>query len=154
MENHRSKIEDYGVVMEGMGLSPVAARVFVYLLFSQQDQATFEDMVSYFKVSKSAISNALKFLLAVNMIESKTVGGQRKRYFHINFKKMLDQQEMTSRFKNYCLMLDDIRASRGLEDEFAQELNNVSSLYKMMIVEFPIILERWRQIKMHNNKAV
>ncbi|WP_051350366.1 GbsR/MarR family transcriptional regulator [Dyadobacter alkalitolerans] len=153
MENHRDKIELYGVVMEGMGLSPVAARVFVYLLFSHQDQATFDDMVSYFKVSKSAISNALKFLMAVNMIESKTIGGQRRRYFHVNFKKMLDQQEMTSRFKSYSAMLDDIASSRGQDDEFAKELANASSLYKMMIVEFPIILERWKQLNIHNRKA-
>lgn len=138
--------------MEGMGLSPVAARVYVYLLFTNQEQATFNEMVSYFKVSKSAISNALKFLMAVNMIESRTIGGQRKRYFHINFKKMLDHQEMTSRFKNYSLMLDDIRSSRGQDDEFGQELANVSSLYKLMIVEFPIILERWKQLNMHNSK--
>lgn len=152
MENHRGKIEQYGVVMEGMGLGPVAARVFVYLLFSQQDQATFDDMVSYFKVSKSAISNALKFLTAVNMIESKTIGGQRRRYFHINFKKMLDQQEMTSRFKSYSSMLDDIASSRGQDDDFTRELANASSLYKMMIVEFPIILERWKQLNLQNQK--
>lgn len=153
MEKYRSKIEKHGVMMESMGLSPVAARVFVYLLFNQQDQATFDDMVNYFNVSKSAVSNALKFLLAVSMIESKTIGGQRKRYFYINFKKMLDQQEMTSRFQNYCLMLDDIRSSRGLDDDFAHELTNVSSLYKMMIVEFPIILERWKNINIQNNKT-
>jgi DNA-binding transcriptional regulator GbsR (MarR family) len=133
--------------MESMGLTPVAARIFVYLLFCQQEQATFEEMVSYFKVSKSATSNAIKLLTVSNMVESKTIGGQRKRYFRVTFGKMLDLQEMTARFQIYYRMLDDIRQSRAQEDEFTQELADVSNLYKMMMVEFPIILERWRKMK-------
>ncbi|WP_460972891.1 GbsR/MarR family transcriptional regulator [Spirosoma migulaei] len=153
MEAYRQKIEQYGVVMESMGLTPVAARIFVYLLFSQLEQATFEALISYFSVSKSAVSVALKMLSSVNMVDSKTVGGQRKRYFRVNFEKMLDQQEMTARFQIYSTMLDDVRKSRSRDDEFANELLNVSSFYKMMIVEFPIIFERWKRLTTLDNQT-
>ena len=138
--------------MESMGLTPVAARVFVYLLFCPPDQGTFEQIVKYFNVSKSAVSVALKMLSAVNMVESKTIGGQRKRYFRVNFEKMLDQQEMTARLQTYHIMLDDIRQSRNRDDAFAQELEKVSSFYKMMMIEFPIIFERWKRMVQLNHQ--
>lgn len=131
--------------MEGMGLAPVAARVFIYLLFSPDHKATFDDFVKYFEVSKSAVSNALKMLVATNMVEAKTTGGQRKRYFSTNFQRMLSEDAMASKFKIFYNMLDDIRISRGVEDDFASELENVSTLYKMLLVELPIIIDRWKR---------
>lgn len=146
MEQHREKIEEHGSMMEKMGLPPVAARIFIYLLLSPDHGATFEDIVSYFKVSKSAVSNALKMLTTTKMAEYKTIGGKRKRYFYINFASMFNEEYMTSRFAIFSNMLDDIQKVRGVEDEFSVELNNVSKLYKMLLIEFPIIIERWKKI--------
>ncbi len=152
MEQHRQKIEQYGVMMEKMGLSPVAARVFIYLLLSPDHGATFEDLVDYFKVSKSAVSGALKMLTNTNMADSKTVGGQRKRYFNVTFNFMLDESLITSKFKMMYFMLDDIRVSRGIKDDFSQRLEDISMLYKMLLAEVPIIVERWKKMISLNNK--
>jgi DNA-binding transcriptional regulator GbsR (MarR family) len=145
LEQHRDQIEQYGSIMEKMGLTPVAARVYVYLLLSPEEGATFEDMVSYFKVSKSAISNALKMLTSTSMAEYKTVGGQRKRYFFVNFKSMFSEKNLTARFKVISDMLEEIKAVRNIDDGFAKELDRAALLYKMMLVEFPIIFERWKR---------
>lgn len=146
LEKYRIKIEQHGAVMEGMGLAPVAARIFVYLLLSPDHKGTFEDLVNYFKVSKSAVSNALKLLASTHMIEAKTIGGgKRKRFFSVNFEIMFNEALLVSKFKIFYNMLDDIRVSRDIEDDFAGELVNVSSLYKMLLVEFPIIIERWKR---------
>ncbi|WMJ73703.1 hypothetical protein RCC89_11085 [Cytophagaceae bacterium ABcell3] len=146
MEQHREKIEHYGVIMEGMGLSPVAARVFVYLLLSPNQLVTFDDLVNYFNVSKSAISNAIKWLTTSQMIEAKTIGGQRKRYFSADFKVFYNEQQMSQKFSLMHTLLDDVRATRGLDDEFGKELDNISTLYKMLMVEIPIIIERWKRM--------
>lgn len=140
--------------MEKMGLAPVAARVYVYLLLCTEPGATFEDLVNYFKVSKSAVSNALKMLTSGDMCDSKTIGGQRKRYFFVNFENTFNEKNMTARFKIVSDMLEDIRAIRNIDDDFANELNNASLLYKMLLVEMPIIFERWkRTIEMDKKKA-
>lgn len=145
MEKHRKKIEEYAVSMEKMGLTPVAARVFVYLLFGKEPGATFEDLVSYFKVSKSAVSNALKMMSSVNMVESKTIGGQRKRYFFVNFSSMFNEAYMTNKMRVFAHMLSDIKKLRSKEDAFSQELDNTALLYNMLLVELPIMLERWQR---------
>jgi DNA-binding transcriptional regulator GbsR (MarR family) len=131
--------------MEAMGLTPVAARVFVYLLLSEQHQATFEQMVEYFAVSKSAISNALKMLEAVKMVDAKTIGGQRKRYFSVSIKTMFSEDYLSKKIKEFYTILDDVRNSRQANDEFNDELEEISSLYKMMLFEIPLILERWKR---------
>ena len=37
LEKHRNKIEEHGTVMEKMGMTPVASRIYVYLLLSPED---------------------------------------------------------------------------------------------------------------------
>lgn len=131
--------------MEAMGLTPVASRVFVYLLLSEQHQATFEHMVEYFGVSKSAISNALKMLEAVKMVDAKTIGGQRKRYFSVSMKTMFSEDYLSRKIKEFYTILDDARNIRQANDELNDELEDISSLYKMMLFEIPLILERWKR---------
>lgn len=131
--------------MENMGLSPVAARIFIYLLLSEQHQATFEQMVGYFGVSKSAVSNALKMLEAALMVEAKTIGGQRKRYFSISMHNMFSEAALSQKIKEFYTILDDIRSMRKVDDDFNAELEDISELYKMMLFEIPLILERWKR---------
>ncbi|MFC3196749.1 GbsR/MarR family transcriptional regulator [Parapedobacter deserti] len=151
MEHFRNKIEQHAKTIEEMGLSPVPARVYIYLLFSDPPGATFEEMVNYFGISKSAISNALKMLQTVGMIDSRTFSGKRRRYFYVNFERTFNQQFMTSRFMKMKQMLDDIRAVRNKDDGFSKDMEHASLLYKMLLVELPIVLERWeRTIKLED----
>lgn len=131
--------------MENLGLTPVAARVYIYLLLCEGHQATFEQIVDYFRVSKSAVSNAIKMLESAKMISAKTVGGQRKRYFSANVTSMFNEESLTARIKMFFEILDETRSIRETNDELNQELEDVSLLYKMMLVELPLILERWRR---------
>lgn len=131
--------------MENLGLTPVAARVYVYLLLCEGHQATFEQIVEYFGVSKSAVSNAIKMLEATKMISAKTMGGQRKRYFSANVVSMFNEDTFTAKIKVFFHTLDEIRSIRQTDDELNQELEEVSMLYKMMLVEMPLIFERWKR---------
>lgn len=145
LEKYRDRIEKLSVAMEGLGLTPVASRVYIYLILCENHQATFEQIVDYFRVSKSAVSNAIKMLETATMISSKTVGGQRKRYFSANVAGMFNEDNLTARIKLFFEILDEIRSIRQTDDELSQELEDVSLLYKMMLVELPLILERWKR---------
>lgn len=138
--------------MEKMGLPPIAARIYVYLILCSEPGAVFKDLVKFFNVSKSAISNALKLLNSAEMVDSKTIGGQRKRYFFIDFSKSLNEEFISTRFRIVSNMLDELKKVRNINDDFAQELDNASLLYKMLLVEIPIILERWKRTIEINSK--
>jgi DNA-binding transcriptional regulator GbsR (MarR family) len=146
MEQHRNKIEEFGSIMEKMGYTPVAARVFVYLMLCKEEDSTFEALVDYFRVSKSAVSNALKMLEATQAIASKTVGGSRKRYFKVSFDLWVNKDSLTEKFKIISDMFDEVYQLRNSDDETSLKIKHISLFYKMMIFEFPIISERWKKI--------
>ena len=144
MEQLREKIDLYGGIMETMGLSPLTAKIYIYLLLSPEPGATFHELLHYFKASKSAVSNALKLLQSTAMAESKTFNGQRKRYFYIDFKNSLNEEFIAQRFRIVSKLLEEIRVIRDLDDDFADELDRASLLYKMLLDELPVILNKWR----------
>lgn len=139
--------------MENMGLSPVSARVYIYLLLNPQHEATFEEFTAYFKVSKSAVSNALKFLMTVDMVSAKTKGGQRKRYFSADFSKITTLDTAIVRYRQLSDMLEDIQALNRKKDTFSKELQRLNLFLKFMIEEYPKMIERWEKASVYADKT-
>jgi DNA-binding transcriptional regulator GbsR (MarR family) len=93
----RETIEDTGKVFEKFGLTPMQGRIISYFALSDPPEKTFDELVIFFKASKSSVSNSLNFLLQNKIIDYKTFPSDRKRYFFITdsffmvyFKKVLE----------------------------------------------------------------
>lgn len=93
----RESIEETGKVFEKFGLTPIQGRIVSYFTISDPPEKTFDELVKYFKASKSSVSNSLNFLLLNKIIDYKTFASDRKRYFFITdsffrvyFKKVLE----------------------------------------------------------------
>lgn len=76
-------IEETGKVFEKFGLTPMQARIVACFTVSDPPEKTFDELVNYFKASKSSVSNSLSFLLQNKIIDYKTFASDRKRYFFI-----------------------------------------------------------------------
>jgi DNA-binding transcriptional regulator GbsR (MarR family) len=79
----REFVEDAGKVFEKFGLTPMQGRLVAFLSFCEPPEKTFDELVRYFKASKSSISNSLNFLLLNKIIDYKTYAADRKRYFFL-----------------------------------------------------------------------
>jgi DNA-binding transcriptional regulator GbsR (MarR family) len=93
----RETIEETGKVFEKFGLTPMQGRIVAYFTVSDPPEKTFDELVKYFKASKSSVSNSLNYLLQNKIIDYKTFASDRKRYFFITdsffivyFKKVLE----------------------------------------------------------------
>ena len=93
----RETIEDTGKVFEKFGLTPMQGRIMSYFTVSDPPEKTFDELVKYFKASKSSVSNSLNYLLQNKLIDYKTFPSDRKRYFFITdsffriyFRKVLE----------------------------------------------------------------
>lgn len=93
----RETIEETGKVFEKFGLTPMQGRIVAYFTVSDPPEKTFDELVKYFKASKSSVSNSLNYLLQNKIIDYKTFASDRKRYFYITdlffmvyFKKVLE----------------------------------------------------------------
>jgi len=79
----RELIEETGKVYENFGLTPMQGRIIAYFTISDPPEKTFDEIVKYFKASKSSVSNSLSFLLHSKIIDYKTFSTERKRYFFL-----------------------------------------------------------------------
>lgn len=93
----RELIEETGKVFEKFDFTPMQGRIVAYFMISDPPEKTFDEMVKYFKASKSSVSNSLNYLLQNKFIDYKTFASDRKRYFFITdsffriyFKKVLE----------------------------------------------------------------
>ena len=80
-EKQKQLVERVGVAHEREGLPPAVARILGLLLVADETEHTFEEIQAELGLSKSAVSNALNFLLMSKSIEYITRPGDRKRYF-------------------------------------------------------------------------
>lgn len=82
MTSKENIVEEMGVYFEqNQNMSPIAARIMSLLIISPPEGYSFDEIVCFFKSSKSSISTNLKFLLELDSIEYFTKPGDRKRYF-------------------------------------------------------------------------
>lgn len=79
----RETIEETGKVFEKFGLTPMQGRIIAYFTVSDPPEKTFDELVKYFKASKSSVSNSLNYLLQNRIIDYKTFASDRKRYFFL-----------------------------------------------------------------------
>jgi DNA-binding transcriptional regulator GbsR (MarR family) len=107
-------IEDTGKVFEKFGLTPMQGRIISYFIVSDPPEKTFDELVKFFKASKSSVSNSLNYLLQNKIVDYKTFPSDRKRYFFITdsffrvyFKKVL---ENVTELKEYAYRTVSMRS--------------------------------------------
>lgn len=110
---NREIIEETGKVFEKFGLTPMQGRIIAYFTVSDPPEKTFDELVQYFKASKSSVSNSLNYLLQNKIIDYKTFAADRKRYFFLTdsffrvyFKKVL---ENVAELKEYAYRIVSMR---------------------------------------------
>jgi DNA-binding transcriptional regulator GbsR (MarR family) len=79
----RETIEESGKVFEKFGLTPMQGRIVAYFTISDPSEKSFDELVKYFKASKSSVSNSLNYLLQNKIIDYKSYSSNRRRYFYI-----------------------------------------------------------------------
>lgn len=142
MEQFRSKIEEHGNYYEKQGFSPVASRIMIYLFLHPEGEATFDEIVQYFSVSKSAVSNALKVLSAMEIITEKTKSGARKRYFKASLERFFVPASVIKSYKENRLIFEDIYKLRKKKDQMSEELQLVAAFIKVLEKEYPRIYDQ------------
>ena len=96
-DRKKEKVEAMGVFFEKSGYTPMMGRVFAYLLLAEPPYQPFDAITEFLVASKSAISNALNFLMKQNMVDYVTFSGDRKRYFRVNMVQWMNQTKTWSK---------------------------------------------------------
>ena len=153
MANSKTKqkermVEEMGVFFENQGLAPMHGRVFAYLLLSEPPHKDFYDIQEFLKASKSAISNALRFLLDRNLIKYITFSGDRRRYFQINMEGwMAANTERILQTNTMNRLLEDVLEARSEDKfvEFNEQLKTMKKFHTSLAEVLNTFIEKWNK---------
>ncbi len=146
-EEQLQLVEKLGVMFEGPGLQPAAARITALLIVSDKIELTFDEIRETLKLSKSATSNALNLLLNVKRIEYITKPGDRKRYFRSDINCWKDgMSEKFLEVAKLSQVLKEVHAQRTADTpEFNQNLGEMISLFEYIFREIPRLFKAWEE---------
>ena len=143
-------VEELGIILESMGLSPIASRVFGFLLVAEPPYQDFYTIQAFVKASKSSISNALNFLMNSGRVDYITFPGDRKRYFKVNPEKWLYAIRYESnRLTPFNDMLKKILLHRSKTEyiEFNDGLKEMLAFLEFFDREWPLMLAKWEKTR-------
>ena len=141
-------IEDSGLVLERLGMTRMAGRVFGYLMICDEDQVSFDAIRETLKASKGSISATTRQLVNSGLVEQVSVPGDRKTYFRISRKKaggML--KERMKLFTVFSELLTKGLNLKQRDDEISDWLLEVSTFYRWVGAEFDQIIDKWEANK-------
>ena len=138
-------IERFGAFHEQSGHSSVEARISALLLVSDNVELTFDEIYQTLGISKSAVSNALNYLLKTEKIEYSIKIGSRKRYFKTRLIQMkFDHKKNMERFFLITTFLKEVLENRTkTTKEFNDGLKNIIDFMAFMQQEMPGIIKKW-----------
>lgn len=142
-------VEKLGVMFEGPGLQPAAARITALLIVSDKIELTFDEIRETLQLSKSATSNAINLLLNVKRIDYITKPGDRKRYFRSDITHWKDgMDEKFREIAKLSVVLKEVLAQRTADTpEFNANLAEMISLFEYIFREIPELFKSWEASK-------
>jgi DNA-binding transcriptional regulator GbsR (MarR family) len=146
-DKKKKLIEELGVIHEGAGMQPAAARIMSLLMVSDETELTFEELYETLNMSKSAASNALNFLLSTDRVEYITRSGERKRYFRVKLKSIRDGVgKFLEGMHNYNQVLKRVLDQRPVRTrEFNNNLEAMIGFNDFIKEEMPGLIEKWNK---------
>jgi DNA-binding transcriptional regulator GbsR (MarR family) len=80
-ERESAFVEDMGQVLAGYGMTPMAGRMWGWLLICEPPEQTAGDIADALGASRGAISGTARLLAGAGMIRRSTRRGDRREYF-------------------------------------------------------------------------
>lgn len=147
-------IEETGIIYEGFGLTRMAGRIHGYLMVSDKEMVSFDELTQVLQASKSAISTNLKALLAVKFIKATTLPGDRKTYYslapEISWSDLIKSKiEQIQIIKKHFEKGMELRINKN--DRPSQWLAKANYFYEWIGNEFPTLINRWEEHQRGNN---
>ncbi len=141
-------IEESGLLFEQFGMTRMAGRIFGYLVVSDKEQVSFDEIKEALQASKGSISGVTKQLIAVGFIQPITLPGDRKTYFKLT--EANPGKIIKARFSLFAKFSELTQKGKGLkskDDDVSAWLEETSMFYTWIIDEVDKVIEKWEKEK-------
>ena len=147
-------IEEMGIYFESLGLTRMAGRIQGYLMVTEKNLVSFDELTQVLQASKSSISNNLKALVSTGFLKPLTLPGDRKTYYSlwpdIDWSQYY-RQRMSQIEKLKDLFKKGLELRSDKNDKPSGWLNESIEFYEWLLREFPETLQKWNELKKNRN---
>lgn len=141
-------IEETGLMFEQMGMTRMAGRVFGYLIVSDNDAESFEQIRQALHASKGSISGTTKQLIQSGLIEPLSLPGDRKTYFRVTTIEM--GSLLKARMKMFGKFSQTLSRGRELsqaDNPMSDWLLEAATFYSWIGDELDKVIDKWHDEK-------
>lgn len=138
-------IEDVGLFYEKYGLPKMAGRILGYLMASESDNNSFDDLKEALKASKGSISGNINLLLNQNMVEKHMISGDRKSYYKIGLNSLQNIMEAKAKSVSEFRLIFERGISINPDKTSLnhQNLTEILKYYEFLEKEIPLLRIKW-----------
>lgn len=138
-------VERFALVLRGIGLPPMAARVFAYALAEDADRYTAANLASALRASPAAISGAVRYLVQIGLLGREREPGTRSDLYvlHGDVWTRLLGSELASLTGLRDVVLDGA-AVVGADTPGGRRLTHSAEFFAFLEEGMQRLLEEWR----------
>jgi len=149
-------VDEMGTYLGALGMTPMAGRMWGWLLISDKQEQTAAEMAEALHASRGAISGTARILAGAGLIILTTRRGDRKEYFSA------PPEALESLLKSGSRIYSELRqiAERGLESiadrppEARERLEEMRDVLEFIGAEIPTLVERFLRERATQMQAV
>ncbi len=141
-------IEETGLLFENLGTTRMAGRILGYLMVSDKEVVSFDELCQVLQASKSSISTNVKTLINLHIVKPSTLPGDRRTYYMLSpdmdwIEYLMKRVEMLKILKNLFVKGLELRVNK--KDKAAQWLKKSATFYDWVVREYPKFLQQWEE---------
>lgn len=145
----RQFVEELALFGEGLGLPPMAGRIWAWLLVCEPPHQSAQELADAVGASLGSISSMTRLLDQLGLIERVGMPGERSRHYRVRAGGFADLLRIK------LAATAELRkiAERGLEllrdepPEARRRLEEYRDFYAFFEKEFPALIRRWEETK-------
>jgi DNA-binding transcriptional regulator GbsR (MarR family) len=145
-EGARLFVESFAAVMVESGLPRMAARIFAYLLASEDAAATAAELAERLQASPAAISGSVRYLIQIRLVTRDRKPGERRDTYRLGndlwYEALGTRDQELTRWAE--MTRQGVRAV-GPETAAGRRLAETGHFFDFLRVELNEVTRRWKQ---------
>ena len=134
----KSILASFAHVYKEDNYPPIAGKILGFFYISNEKYFTFDELMIELKVSKSAMSKALKLLLEFGEVNFKIFeNNKRKRYFYLDIQGTIDKlQRLIDAYFMETQLLEETLKIRNNENKDLNEFIKISIKFNKEVLDY------------------
>lgn len=147
-------IENFGLFFEQIGVNRTAGRIVGWLMISDPPHQTLDEITAGLQMAKSTVSTSARLLTEFGLLDRISLPGIRADYYKLSedFNATALERGLQQIIGFRAMAEQGLALLEGQPEERRARLQELYSLYSFLEVEYPTLLERWRERTQRNDE--